>query len=100
MEQKGAAIKSTLAAIEKLHGAAVQKELIASLPAEMRDRITPVLPVQWYPVEIVAAIHAAVRDRIGRGSWEASHAIGVEAARIDFTGIYRVFLRAVQYDTI
>jgi len=98
VQQKGAAIKSTLAAIEKLYGADAYAQLIESLPEDVRAQITPVLPVQWYPVEVTAAIHAALRET--RGSWEASHAVGVEAARIDFTGIYRVFLRAVQYDTI
>jgi hypothetical protein len=101
LDQKGAAIKSTLAAIEKLFGANVQREIVESLSEAIRAHIVPtVLPVKWYPVEVTAALHVAVRDRVGKGSWDASHAIGVEAARIDFTGIYRVFLRAVQYDTI
>ena len=100
MQQKGVAIKSTLAAVEKLYGAAAHIEVIESLPEEIRAQISPVLPVQWYPIGVTAAVHLVVRDRIGGGSWESSHAIGVEAARIDFTGIYRMFLRAVQYDTI
>jgi len=100
VQQKGVAIKSTLAAVEQLYGAEAYNEVFESLPDEIRAQISPVLPVQWYPIEVTAAIHLAVRDRIGRGSWESSHAVGVEAARIDFTGIYRMFLRAVQYDTI
>jgi hypothetical protein len=101
VEQKGAALKSTLAAIEKLYGAPAHRDVIESLAEEVRAEIGgTVMSVRWYPVEIVAAVHVALRDRVGRGSWEASHAVGVEAARIDFTGVYRVFLRAVQYDTI
>ncbi|MGZ5969978.1 MAG: hypothetical protein ACXWP4_20035, partial [Polyangiales bacterium] len=97
MEQKGAAIKSTLAAIEKLYGAAAHRAVIEAVPADVRAMITPtVIPVRWYPVEVSAAIHLALRDRFGHGSWEPSHAVGVEAARNEFTGIYRVFLRAVQ----
>jgi hypothetical protein len=101
VEQKGAAIKSTLTAIEKLYGAAAYRHVLDAIPEDIRAQITPtVISVRWYPVEVSAAIHLALRDRVGRGSWEPSHAIGVEAARNEFTGIYRVFLRAVQYDTL
>jgi hypothetical protein len=41
-----------------------------------------------------------VRDVLGGGKWNASHRLGVAASRIDFTGVYRVMVRAVQYDTI
>jgi hypothetical protein len=99
MRQKGAAIKSTLQAIARLHGEEALKGVKERIPAEIRTQIEPrVLPVAWYPVAVSAAIHEAIRDTIGNG--EASHKIGVEAAHIDFTGIYRVFLRSIQYNTM
>src|SRR5208337_2038985 len=52
------------------------------------------------PVSLSAALHAAVRDTLGGGSWEASRALGREAARIDYTGVYRLVLRAAQFDTV
>jgi hypothetical protein len=101
MRQKGAAIKSTLEAIATLHGEAQLASVRDRIPAHLRAQIEPrVLPVAWYPVEVTAALHEAIRDVLGGGRWEASHRIGVEAARIDFTGVYRVFLRSMQYDTM
>jgi hypothetical protein len=101
MRQKGAAIKSTLGAILNLHGEAAVKKVKGLLPPEVLAQIEPrVLPVTWYPVAVSASIHEAIRDALGDGGWAASHAIGFEAARIDFTGVYRIFLRAMQYDTM
>jgi hypothetical protein len=101
VKQKGAAIKSTLQAIERLHGeeslARVKGALAPAILAQIEPRV---LTVAWYPIEVSAAVHLAIRDVIGQGDWSASRAIGVEAARIDFNGIYRVFLRSLQYDTI
>ncbi len=97
---KGTAFKSTLAALEKLHGAQALTAVKASLDAAARDALEQVLSVSWYPVSLSAALHEAIRDVVGRGDWEASRAIGREAARIDYTGVYRVVLRSIQYDSI
>jgi hypothetical protein len=101
MKQRGAAIRSTLLAIEKLYGKDVLASVKDAVPPEHRARMhEPALAVTWYPIEITAALHVAIKNVIGRGTWNASHRIGIEASRIDFTGIYRVVLRAVQYDSI
>jgi hypothetical protein len=101
MRQKGVAIRSTLQAVANLYGEASLARVKGALPEAVRAQIEPrVLPVAWYPIEVSAAIHEAIRDALGDGNWEISHTIGIEAARIDFTGIYRVFLRSMQYDTM
>jgi len=101
MQQKGAAIKSTLQSIANLYGEASLKRVKDLLPADVRAQIEPrVLPVAWYPIAVSAAIHEAIRDALGEGDWKVSHELGIEAARIDFTGVYRVFLRSMQYDTM
>jgi hypothetical protein len=102
VEQKGTLIKSLLAAVEKLYGRAGLAQVKEALPPAILLQIEPmVLSVKWYPVEVVAEIQLAVRNTIGRGSWEVSRKLGREAARADFSGIYRtLFLRAVQYDHI
>jgi hypothetical protein len=101
VKQKGAAIKSTLQAIANLRDAAALDAVKGALPAAIRAQIEPhVLPVAWYGVEVTAAIHVAIRDVLGGGQWSFSHTIGVEAARIDFNGIYRLFLRSMQYDSL
>jgi hypothetical protein len=101
VQQKGAAIRSTLQAVANLHGDAALTTIKERLPPAIRAQIEPrVLPVAWYPVAVAAAIHDAIRVVVGDGHWKASHALGVEAARIDFTGVYRIFLRSMQYDTM
>ncbi|MEJ7733678.1 MAG: hypothetical protein WKG00_31345 [Polyangiaceae bacterium] len=98
---KGAGIRSLLIAIERLEGAEGLAAVKAAAPAGVRARIEPqVLASRQYPVEISAALQIAVRDTIGGGSWEISHRLGVEAAYIDFKGIYRVFLRAMDYGSV
>jgi len=98
---RGAGLRSTLIAVEQLHGAGGVEKVKAALPAGVRTEIEPsILPVSWYPVEVAAQIHVAIRDVLGGGKWDLSHKLGALASRIDFTGLYRVFVRAVQYDTI
>jgi hypothetical protein len=97
---KGVAIRSTMKAIERLYGADGVIRVKAAMPERAREIVEHVLPVEWYPVEASAALHVAIRDVFGGGSWEASHALGVEAAKLEFTGFYKAVIRAVQYDTI
>jgi hypothetical protein len=98
---RGAGLKSLLQAIEKVHGREKLESVRQAVPKHLREQIEPsLLPVQWYPVEINAAVHVAVRDVLGGGKWDEAHRLGIAAARIDFGGIYRVFVRAVSYETI
>ena len=97
---KGTALRSTLAAIEKLHGRAALQAIKASFDDDARETLDHILPVSWYPVALGAAVHDGVRRVIGHGDWEASRLVGREAARIDYTGVYRVLLRSIQYDTV
>jgi hypothetical protein len=55
----------------------------------------PVLPVRWYPIELVAGIHLAFRDVAGHGDWRGSHALGILAAREDFKNLYAILIRAL-----
>jgi hypothetical protein len=99
--QKGSALKSLLRAIERKHGEDVLRAVIAGVPDDVRpDLVQPILPVRWYPIRDFASVHAVVRDLVGNGRWEVSRDIGHEAARIDFNGMYRVFIRAVHYDSL
>ena len=101
MEQKGPALKSLLGAIERLHGHDGLEAVLRALPPEHEAEARAViLPVKWYPVSLLAAIHVAVRDVLGKGEWEESRRLGHEAAKIDFGGVYRVLLRTVRYDTV
>jgi hypothetical protein len=97
---KGTAICSLLQAIESVHGKDGVARVLAATPPRLRDVLASARPLEWYPVEVAAAAHAAIRDVLSGGTWDASHALGKEAARIEFTGVHRVMIRAVQYDTV
>jgi hypothetical protein len=97
---RGAGIRSLLLAIEKLHGPERLAEVKDAVPDHVREQIEHVLPVQWYDVEVSSTLQVAVRDVLGGGKWDEAHRLGFEAARIDFGGLYRVFVRAVSYETI
>jgi hypothetical protein len=97
MQVKGAAIRSTLAAIQQVRGRDALLAVSRAMPAEQRAIAfdQPPLAMGWYPVEVLAAVHVAVRDELAGGDWALSHKLGMEAAKIDFGHIYRLALRAV-----
>ena len=53
----------------------------------------------WTPGE-GAALHRAVRRLFGSGGLGANRRVGSEAARLDFGGVYRLFIRVADYDTL
>lgn len=98
---KGTAVRGTLQAIERLHGAAARAAIEEALPEHLRAILHEgVIAAGWYPIEINATVHALVREQLGNGAWALSRAIGREGARIDFGGVYRVLLRAVPHATL
>lgn len=100
MKLKGLGLKNTLGALEKLHGREGVERVLEAMPARLRETIGQVIPLEWYLVELTAALHVAIRDTLGAGSWSESQRIAREAAMVEVTGVYRVILRAVQYDTV
>lgn len=101
MRQKGAAIRGTLHALAAVYGDDALAQVKAAMHPEVRQQIEPlVLATSWYAIEISAGVHAAIRDVLGDGSWNISHALGVEAARSDFTGVYRAFMQSLTYDDV
>jgi hypothetical protein len=97
---KGVGLKNTLAALERLHGKDGLERVKAMMPPRLREPLAQVLTIEWYPVEITAALHVAIRDVLGGGSWGESQRISMNAAKVELTGVYRVMLRAVQYDNV
>ena len=100
MKLKGVGLKNTLASLEKLHGKEGLERVKQAMPPRLREPLTQVLPIEWYQVEVTAALHIAIRDTLGGGSWDESQRISMEAAKLELNGVYRVMLRAVQYDTV
>jgi hypothetical protein len=97
---KGLGLKNTLKSIEKLHAKAGLDRVKDAMPPRAREAVSQILPIEWYPVEVCAALHIAIRETIGGGAWSESQKISREAAKIELFGPYRLMMRAVQYDTI
>lgn len=97
---RGSVLRHNLKAIRNLFGDDGYARVMNALKPEIRERLESVVPVESVPVEIFATLHEAVRATVGNGKWDSSHAIGMEAARLEFNGVYRVIIRAIQYDDV
>jgi hypothetical protein len=97
---RGSVLRHNLKAIKNLHGGEGLERVLSALTPELRERVENVIGIEAVPVELFAALQEAVRIQVGHGKWDASHAIGSEASRLEFGGVYRVFIRAIQYDDV
>ncbi len=101
MEIKGQGAMSLLQALEKELGPEAKATVLGAAPEEVRCAVEGGLVAsRFYPVELNAALQQAIYDTVGAQSWELSHALGVIAARLDFGGVYRIFLRAISNDRL
>ncbi len=101
MQIKGTAILALLTAITKLYGSDGLAEVKGAMPDEHRRVIDGLLmPTAYYPVALAAALHEAVRLRLGNGSTTVNRRIASEAAREDFSGIYKVFFHLMKPEAV
>jgi hypothetical protein len=101
MQIKGTAVRSILLALERVCSADDVERVKAALSPEIRAQIEPVvLASKLYPIAVSASIQDAIRTELGGGSCAFNHRLGTEAARIDFKGVYLVFLRIADYETM
>jgi len=93
MEVRGTALRSTIAACNKLFGEGSAQLVLDNLESEPREALGGViLGAAWYPVRFQAALHEGIRLTLGHGSIESNKSVGRQAALDDFQGVYRVFL--------
>lgn len=97
---KGVGLRNTLASLERLHGKEGLQRVKEAIPPRLREHLSGIMPLEWYPIEVAAALHQAIRDKLGKGTWAENQRISMEAAKMELSGPYRVLLRAVQYDTV
>ncbi len=101
MQVRGVALRTTLAAIELELGASALDRVMRALPPETRETLAPgVLAASSYDVKHQAALHETVRVVLGEGSLELNRRVGARAAKIDFGGVYRVFVIAASYERL
>jgi uncharacterized protein (TIGR02265 family) len=95
---KGSSIRGLLEAADRAFGAGARARVVAALDPQTRAQLEPmVLASNLYPIEVAAAIHAAVLGELGAGNMSANRKLGAAAAAHDFSGIYRVFIRLADY---
>jgi hypothetical protein len=98
---KGTALRTTLASIEEVYGVAGLAKVRRALPEAAAAAVdTGILASSSYPVSLAAALQDTVRSELGAGSLLANRRVGAAAGRIDFGGVYRVFLRASSYELL
>lgn len=98
---KGTALRSTVSAIPRVAGEGGFARVLAVLPPDVRDEVERgPLASKWYPASFSAALHLAIHEAIGGRTWLMNHKVGVEAARIDYRGVYRTVLWALDIDTL
>ena len=99
MQAKGASIRNVLVALERVAGKEVLAKVLETLSPAARTKLEgPILVSTFFPMSISAEIHAGIRQIVGNGTWAMNRKVGAEAARIDFKGVYKVFLRLMDYD--
>lgn len=101
---KGTAVRTLLRALHDVYGHHAVSSVLAEVPSEMRAELSStILASKHYPVAISAALQQAIYDVLGRSEVRpelANRRIGAAAARIDFGGVYSVFLRATDFETL
>lgn len=101
MRVRGIALLGLFAAVEADLGADAVARVRAALPPDVRARLAaPIVASEMYSVEVVAAVHEAIRTELGGGDPAMNRRIGALAARADFGGLYRAFIRVADYATL
>jgi hypothetical protein len=86
---KGVMFRSTLNALDRLRGEGAADRALALLSPEVSHALRGgLVATGWYPVAWLRELHDAAQRACGSGP-QLARAIGYEAARADFRGVYR-----------
>lgn len=88
---KGINFRSLVIACQRLLGQSVVDKMVSLLPNDLARQVqsNSFITGHWYPLSDYRTLHGVAQTASGRGI-ELARAIGYEAARDDFRGIYRV----------
>ncbi len=97
---KGGAFPDTLAVVEARLGERYGV-LVEQLPPEFRDglQMNTMVSTAWYPVYWMREIHR-IHHQLTAGGIGDSEEIGYTTAMRQFTGLYRIFFRLMQPQTL
>jgi hypothetical protein len=97
---KGTAVRSLLLGLEQATSAADVARVRAAMPEVHRRALEPVvLASKYYPLAVHASVHETIRTELGGGGCLINRRAGFEAARIDFRGVYGIFVRVADFQT-
>ncbi len=101
MHVMGTAVRTLLLAIQSEYGDEALAKVKGALPEPVqRELEKPVLASATYPIEVSASLHEAIRTQLGGGTFVVNRKLGIAAARMDFSGVHRVFIRVADYETL
>ena len=98
---KGGSFPDTIAVVRENLGDERFAEFMGRMPGAFREahELNSILPTVWYPLEWELCMHRVYAEMSG-GGLEACEALGHESAMRNFSGIYRIFFRLLQPQTL
>jgi hypothetical protein len=98
---KGQMLRTFSTSVRELRGQDVLDATMVRARPEIADglRLGAIMSNGWYPVAWFAELHKTVGEVTGEGA-ELSRAIGREATRQDFKGVYRFFAMILSPESI
>ena len=86
---QGSLIKSRLLYIHVNHGFSALKQVMATLPAVVREQLSkPVYIGEWYPLSVLVVLDQAIAQVLSGGNERVFEELGVFSADINLTGAY------------
>jgi hypothetical protein len=90
---KGTGIIPVISYIKAHYGDEAWAGLVQRLPQPARDVLSRrVMPITWYPHEVVAQLYDAICDEFGKGNPKFCWTVGKDAADYGLSLIYKFFL--------
>ena len=89
---KGAVLRSRLAFVEELGGAAAIDRVLANLSSEQQLELRSLLASKWYPFNLGKRLDEAIVQVLGGGKLEFFQQLGRASAEKNLTGVHKDFL--------
>jgi hypothetical protein len=90
---KGSGLATTLRVVKNRYGDRVHDRVRSALPEETRALLDQTLVSEWYPIEHVGHVMAAIKACLGDQEPDVIHAVSTGAAKAAFNLVYRAFFK-------
>ena len=89
---RGTVLRSRLAFVEELAGKDGVERVLEAMPAEDRQALHRVLPIQWYPFALGLRLDEAIVAVLGKGDPKFFERLGESSAEKNLGSVHRTFL--------